>query len=341
MAASQTLSRTIDRELFNTDEARIAGVKNLAFQSSVVAAIALGENPDDMAGQRVMAGQAKRSQDGGQKIQVDHIVEQNSTVGAMASGWSTYDTTPQDFGRRSEANWKHYSGTRTISLFDTLINKGPAKRSDLITNETTVVMNTMVEVVARDFIAGSAAAEMTGMDSIVSANDTVQGFSGATYANWNSRGVTARGTVAASVTFASGSFAAQGIADMRTAYTNCTEGARVANVIVTTYDIYNFYEGQLVAQQRYGADDKVGNASFNALQFRQARMYGDPFVTSGVMHFWNTNVLYVVVLEGADFAFQPWKDATNQESKSSELVFKGQTICEDRRLVNKLTAITA
>lgn len=341
MAASQTLSRTIDRELAYTDEARIAGIKYLAFQSSVLGAVFFGENPDEDAGSRVMAGMGKRSQDGGQKVQVDHAVEQNSTVQSMASGWSQYDTTPQDFVRRSEANWKHYSGTRTISLTDTLINKGSAARSNLVTNETRNVYGTMVELLTRDVISGTASSELTGFDSIISANDTVQGLSGATFTNWNSRGVSARGTAPGSVSFASGSFSGQGIADMRSAYTNATEGARQPNMIGMTYDIFNFYEAQLTNQQRYGADDKVGNASFNSLMFRNARCYGDPFVTSGEILFLNTDVLYVVVLAGADLSFQPWKDATNQESKSSELVFKGQVICEDRRLVNKLTSVTA
>ena len=341
MAISQTLSRTIDRELFSTDEARIPGIKLIAFQSSVMASVFFGEDPDDQSGVRLMSGQGKRTQEGGQKVQVDHVVEGNSTVGAMASGWSTYDTTPQDFGRRSEANWKHYSGTRTLSLTDTLINRGPAARSSLVTTETRVVMATMLEVLVQDLFSGSASSELTGLDSIISANDTVQGFSGASFTKWNSRGVSARGTVPASVSFASGSFAAQGIADMRAAMTNCTEGGRTANLIVTPYDPFNFYEGQLVAQQRYGADDKIGNASFNGLQFRQARVYGDPFATSGVMYFLNTDAVYVKYLAGADLEFQPWKDATNQEAKSSELVFKGQVVCEDRRLINKLTGITA
>lgn len=341
MAASQTLSRQIDRELFYTDEVRINGIKNIAMQSSVIGAIFLGENPDDDAGTRVMAGMGKKIQIGGQKPQMDHIVEQNSTVGAMASGWATYDTTPQDFGRRSEANWKHYSGTRTISLTDTLINTGPAARSSLVDTETRVLYSSMVEDVTRDVISGAGATLLTGLDSIISANDTVQGLSGATFINWNSRGLSARGTAPASVSFASGSFAGQGIADMRTAMTNATEGGRMPNVIFSTYDIYNFYEGQLVSQQRYGSDDKVGNASFNALQFRNAKFYGDPFATSGVVYFINTDAVQVVCLGGADLTFQPWKDATNQEAKSSELVFKGQTMVGDRRLLNKMTAVTA
>jgi hypothetical protein len=341
MAASQTLSRTIDRELFYSDELRIEGVKNIAFQSSVLGSILFGENPDPDANSRVSAGMMKRTQDGGQKVQVDHIVEQNSTVQSMASGWSSYDTTPQDFGRRSEANWKHYSGTRTISLTDTLINKGTAARSKLVDAETMNVFATMVELVTRDAISGSASSELTGFDSVISANDTVQGLSGASFGNWNSRGVSARGTAAGSVSFASGSFAGQGIADMRSAYTNATEGGRQPSILGMTYDIWNFYEAQLTNQQRYGADDKMGNASFGSLMFRNARCYGDPFVTSGEILFLNPDVLFVVVLEGADFAFQPWKDATNQESKSSELVFKGQVICTDRRLVNKLTGVTA
>jgi hypothetical protein len=341
MAVSQTLSRQIDRELFYSDEARIPGIKNIAFQSSVIGAVAFGENPDTQAGQRVMAGMAKRTQTGGQKVQVDHVVEQNSTVQAMASGWSTYDTSPQDFGRRSETNWKHYSGTRTLSLTDTLINQGVAARASIVTTETEVVMSTMVEVATRDFISGSASSEFTGLDSIIGANDTVQGLSGASFPNWNSRGISARGTAAASVSFASGSFASQGVADMRLAMTNATEGARMPNIIFSTYDIYNFYEGQLVNQQRYGSDDRIGNASFTGLQFRNARFYGDPFATSGVIYFWNTDALYFVTLGGADFSFQPWKDATTQEAKSSELVLKGQVVCNDRRLVNKLTGVTA
>lgn len=341
MAASQTLSRTIDRELFYTDEARIEGVKWLVWQSSFLAAIFLGEDSDPDAAARVSAGMGKRSQDGGQKLQGDHAVEQNSTVSSMASGWSSYDTTPQDFGRRSEANWKHYSGTRTISLTDTLINKGPAKRSSLVDAETMNVMKTMVELVTRDFVSGTASSEITGVDSIISANDSVQGLSGATFSAWNSRGVSARGTAAASVSFASGSFAGQGIADMRSAYSNCSEGARQPNIIATTYDISNFYEAQLTNQQRYGASDRIGNASFDSLMFRNGRVYADPFVTSGEILFLNPDVLYVKVLEGADFAFQPWKDATNQEAKSSELVWKGQVFCDDRHLVNKLTGVTA
>jgi hypothetical protein len=341
MAVSQTLSRQIDRELFYTDEARISTVKNIAFQSSVIGSIFVGDNPDDDAGQRVMAGMAKKMQDGGQKPQMDHIVEQNSTVQAMASGWSTYDTTPQDFGRRSESNWKHYSGTRTISLTDTLINTGAAARSSLVDTETRVVYSSMVELGTRDIVSGNAATEFTGLDSLISANDTVQGLSGASFLNWNSRGVSARGTAPASVSFASGSFAAQGISDMRLAMTNATEGGRMPNVIFSTYDIYNFYEGQLVSQQRYGSDDKVGNASFNALQFRNARFYGDPFATSGVIYFINTDAVQLVCLSGADMQFQPWKDATTQEAKSSELILKGQLMVSDRRLLNKLTSVTA
>lgn len=340
MAASQTLSRTIDRELFYTDEVRIGTVRNIAFQSSFAASLFVGDNPDDDAGQRMMAGTAKQSQSGGQKPQMDHIVEQNSTAGALASGWSPYDTTPQDFGRRSESNWKHYAASRTLSLTDTLINQGPAARASLVDTETRVCFSSLVEVIVRDVFSGNAASELTGLDSIISANDSVQGMSGATFTNWNSRGVSARGTAPGSVSFASGSFAGQGIADMRAAFTNATEGARVPNVLLTTYDIWNFYEGQLVNQQRYGQGE-AGNASFPSLHFRQARVYGDPFATSGVMYMINTDAVKLVVLGGADLAFQPWKDATNQEAKSSELVFKGQMMVGDRRLLNKLTGITA
>jgi hypothetical protein len=196
-------------------------------------------------------------------------------------------------------------------------------------------------VLAQDVISGSGANTVTGWDSLVGANDVVQGLSGVNYTKWNSRGVTARGTAVGSITFASGSFAAQGITDMRIACDNASEGFRMPNVIITTYAVRQFYEGSLVPQERYAAPASTGDASFSSLLFRGAPVLADPFATSQTMTFLNTDVIYVKTLDGADFEFQGWKDALDQEARTSELVFKGQVCVEDRRLINQLTTITA
>lgn len=340
MAASQSLTRNIDRELAFTDEALDRDVKHIQFQHSPAGFVFLAEamNPED--GGAPLQGAGKRTQVGGQKVQINHAVEGNSTVRRMTGAWDTYDTTPQDFVRRSEASWAHASGTRVLSLTDELINTGPAAIADIQTEETFNVMGSLVEQEAEDVYSGSGTG-MTGLDSLIGANDTVQGLSGATYGRWNSRGVSARGTAAASVSFAGGAFSATGITNWRIAYNNSSEGMRQPGLMLTDWAVHQYYEAALTPQERYSAPASTGDAGFTSLQFKRAPVIADSLATSGVTYFLNLDVVYAKVLAGADFAFQPWVHAQNQETRASELVFKGQMCVEDRRLVNKVTSQTA
>ena len=202
-------------------------------------------------------------------------------------------------------------------------------------------MSSLVQVGVTALISGTLSTQPTGMESLASAGDTVQGLAGASVSPWNSRGLSARGTAAASVSFTGGSFATTGVPNWITAYNNSCEGNRKPNVVVTTWDIFGFYENKLVQFERYAAPAKMGDASFQMLQFRTAPVLPSPNVTSGVTLFLNTNAVYFVFLGGADFQPQDWKHATNQETQNSELVLKGNTYCEDRRLINKIISQTA
>jgi hypothetical protein len=341
MAAAQTLNRNIDRELAFTDETVIPGVKHIQFDASPGAWIFLGDDTDPANGRGTLRGAGKRMQRGGQKVQINHAVESSGTAKRMAGAFDTYNTNAHDFVRRSEANWKHYSDSRVLSLTDDLINQGPDALASIVTEETFNVMGSLIELAVTDVFAGSAATAMTGLDTLIGDTGTVQGLAAATYTQWASRGTDGRTVAAGSRNFASGSFAGQGLSDFRKAWDNSSEGMRTPNVILTTYDIHQFYEGSLVPQERYSAPAATGDAGFMNLMFRRAPVLPDPNATSGVAYFLNTNIVYTKCLEGAGFEFQPWDRANNQEVRASELVFKGQMCVEDRRLVNKLTTIVA
>jgi hypothetical protein len=341
MPAAQSLTRNIDRILAYTDEHIVPGIKHIQFKHSVASWIFCAEpiNPED--GGAVLQGAGLRMQAGGAKVQINHAIGKNTTAKRMSGAFDTYDTTPQDFVRRSEANWKHYSDTRTISLTDELTNRGEDVVADLVTAETFNAMGSLVELVADDILNGTHADAVTGITSLASASDEVQGLDGDQHAPWNSRGLQARGTVASSVTFASGSFAAQGIDDMRISYNNATQGTRMPTVGLTTFAVHEFYEGSLVIQERYSAPAAMGDAGFRSLQFKQTPVLADELVASGTFLWIDTDTTYVKCLQGAGFEFQPWDRAGQQEARSSELVFKGQVCTEDRRRLNKLTGITA
>jgi hypothetical protein len=344
MAASQSLTRNIDRLTAFTNETILPGVRHLQFQNDPAAWIFLGDaiDPKYPSGMP-MQGAGKRSFAGSSTIQVSHAVESNNSAKRMTGPWDTFDTTPQDFVRRSEANLKHYSATMTFSLTDELVNVGSQVVADQMTEEARNRMGSLLLLCVQDVYSGNVSTAATGLDSIISANDSVQGLSGATYSVWNSRGLSARGTAPGSVSFTGGSFATRGISDFITAYNNATEGMMAPNVILTTWDIHAFYENKLVQFERYNAPTvgTTGNVTFGGLAFRKASVFASPNATSGVAYFLNTDVCYADFLSGADFRAMPFIQASQQEAKTSELVAKFQMIVEDRRLLNKITGVVA
>jgi hypothetical protein len=342
MAASQSRTQNIDRYLAHTNEHIFPGVRHIVFQEDPFASIFFADTIDPVNPMGQMAGAGKRVQTGGERIMMNHGIEANTTAGWMSGPTAAYDTSMQDFVRRSEQVWKHGSATMTVSLTDKLINAGTDKVADIVTEEATNRLSSLVNVAVAGLISGTTSNQPTGIESLVSANDSVQGLSGAPYPTWNSRGLSPRGTAPASVSFAGASFATTGIPNWITAYNNACEGNRKPNVIPTTWDIFGFYENKLIQQERYAAPAMKGDAgSFAMLQFRTGPVLPSPNVTAGITLFLNTQSVYFVFLAGGDFQAQPWKDATVQEIQSSELVVKGNTFIEDRRLNNKVTSQVA
>jgi hypothetical protein len=318
-------------------------VQRLAFNKSIAADIFFGEPVDDQYGPGVMTGRGKSTQSGGIKVQQRAEFGVSPNTQRQATRWSTYSTAPADLIRWLEANWVAYSDAVTISDQDRLENRGPNALGDMLASQTRNAMSSIVEFCVRDLYAGVLATGFTGLNTLINANNTVQGINGGTaaYNKWNSWGLSAKDTAAASVTFTSGSFATRGIADMRDAYSNCSYGNEQPQCILTTEDVVQFYEGSLVTQERYTAPADRGDAGFLSLAFKRVPVYGETYCTAGSMFFLNFNKLKCVFLEGADFQWQEPVRAGNQEATSTEIQAKGQLIVLDRRCQNKLISITA
>ena len=189
----------------------------------------------------------------------------------------------------------------------------------------------------------SVASRVEDLQSLISANDSVHGLSGATYENWNSRGLSARGTAASAVSFAGGSFATQGLSDMRIAYNNASDGTNmVPDVILTTYDVEQFYEGKLQAQERF-TPGSLADAGFRFLAFKQAADIPDAKCPSGHQYFLNIGggTIYLAVLAGADFGSTPFQMPDTQRVRVSKVFVTCELVIVDRKRNNKITGITA
>jgi hypothetical protein len=338
---AQTQTRVIE-EIAYTLEAIWPGIQRVAFNHSILSQIFFGELTEDY-GERVLMGRGKVVQDGGQKVLHRLELGTSPNTARMAGPWGTYTTAAADLVRQTEANWKHYTDAATVNDTEVLTNRGANALADIATERATNAMKSLVDFAVRDLLTGTLGTAFTGIESLIGANDTVQGLAGSTaaYNKWNSWGLSAKDTAAGSITFTSGSFAVRGIADMRDAYSNCSYGTIEPDVICTTEDIRQFYEGSLVPQERYTAPAPKGDAGIPNLAFYMKPVYRDVFITSGTMLFLNLDKIKFVVLAGADFARQEPIRALNQEATSTQIQLKGQTLVLDRRVQNKLVSITA
>lgn len=340
-------TRNYGRMLTATTDARIAGVKQNAFDNSPLMSVLFGKMTDSAFGPTKMSGKGKKTQDGGASVEVRHELGKNLTAKTLTGQWDTFDTTPQDNIRHSRANWVHYSSTATISQTEKLVQKGGHEIISILQSQVESAVNSLADLAGdHAYSNGSDATRVTSLQQIISAGDSLQGLSGVTYPRWNSRGLSARGTAPASVTFdgsASGtsdSFAAAGLVNLRTLYDNASEGMIRPHAGFTTYLLWAAYEASLQTQFRY-TDLKLGDIGFANLAFDTGPVFKDPKCTAGEWYFINFDTLYAKVLSGADLDMSEFHPAEQQEAWSSHCMFKLQLVCENRYLNNKWVNATA
>jgi len=342
--SAQTITRTDLRVYAATRDHVLRTTRDHVYSHDPVTAVFLGKDLGNFGGVR-MRGNGKTSQTGGAAVQIRVRLGKHSGSKWMAGPWDTHSVSPDDNVRLAEANWIHASGALVITDYDKGVNRGPEAMVDFVADQTESVMLSLCDQVGAALQTTSTAANgITSYDTLCSASGTVQGLATSDYSNYSARGISARGTAPASVSFASGSFAAQGIPNMRTCYNNASEGTIQPNIIFTPYLVHEYYEGALQPQERFAGAVNVADASFGALAFRTTPVVASPNTPAGYVNMMRVgdDGVQVIVLDGFDFNFAPFKDGSNQETHVSELQLKAQMITNNRRYgSNKLTGITA
>ena len=342
--AQQTESRTVDRILAFTRDAIEKQVKDSHFNNSPLLAALAGELLGDF-GRGLMAGRAKRVQAGGESIVVRANLGANTGAKRKSGPWDTNNTNPSDTVRYARANWRFVATPVTLSDHDLRVNTGPEALSSVMENEIMVGYRSTGEIVAADAFENNAAPNaITSLSQIISSNDTVQGLAGGTYTDWNSRGLSARGTPPALASFTSGSFAAQGLDDMRIAYNNASEGTMVPQAIYAGWLPYGYYEGSLQPQERF-TNTNIADAGFMQLAFKSAPVFPDSYMpdgaTTGRIYFLNFDCVELVILSGADFALSEFQRVENQSARVAQVEFTGQLVAKSRKYLNKMLSIQA
>ena len=334
-------TRVYDRALEYAREKVIPGITQNAIDHLPAVSLFTGRIAEAMFGGVGLGGRGKLVHGSGESIVNKVRLGVNTTRKALTGHYDQFDTTPSDTVRHARTNWKLYGDTISISNHEVRIASGESAVANIVQSEIQDGIASLVDLIGAHIFDGSGvASRVTDLDTIISANDTIQILAGGTYTPWNCRGISARGTAAASVSFTGASFSTTGIPNWRTAWSNCREGTEQPNVLLTTHDIEMYYEGSLQPQERFN-NNKLADAGFMAVQFKSAPVLADPHCNSGYTYFLNMDHIRMNVLSGADFSVGPFIEPEKQDVRVAKVVFTGNLSTDGRKFLNKVTTQSA
>ena len=272
----------------------------------------------------------KKMQDGGRQILYPIDSGTNSTIKDFSDN-DVFDTSGQDTALTVVYPFVNKGGTITISWEELRETAGNDHRIfDLMKHKRDNAMKTSMDQLATDLFApAQAPLKITSLNVLVDSTGSVGGLSAATDTDW------------ASIETGSGSFATQGLSDMRTLYNRLTEDNANPNLILTNRTIYEFYENSIDPDVRYSTAQGTGGRGFKSLEFKGIPIIYDKKATSGVLYMIDTdNTFFICDTEG-NFAVDEFQTPVNQKVSTAKIVFRGNLVCNRRRSNGKLTGIVA
>ena len=107
------------------------------------------------------------------------------------------------------------------------------------------------------------------------------------------------------------------------------------NLIVLPQLIWDIYEATLQASARYpktGRGQKIADAGFNVLEFRNIPVVADEICTAGYVYFLNTEFMTIYLHPNKNFKFTGFKVPTNQDGRIGQILVKLQLALNNRRM---------
>lgn len=290
-----------------------------------------------------LRGKVKKKS-GGAKIGVGIINAKNSTAGSYRD-LDVLNTKRQQFATKAWLDWKQAAVTVSISGLEMKINNGPEEVLDLYDERIDHAIMSLDDAMNVMFWAdgsGNDFKDLLGMRAWVPDNPatgTIGGINRATETYYRSK---QRG---------SGSFAAQGISDLRALRVSCSNNVPRGQPTVhfTTPDIYNSYEAIMEPRERFVRDYRAtkgaiqsGDVGFvdGSLTFQNAPIRYDDACPSGRWYMCNGNFWNLVVHTEADFRPTDRIQMHDQDAWVVHILFMGEFIISAPRFFGVLTSIT-
>lgn len=274
----------------------------------------------------------KRTIDGGVSV-VYPLIKSDQDAGGFYLGSSQLDTTQPDAETQVEYRWQNVYEPIQLNRDEERGNSGNLHK----------IVDLVGEKIQRSELSIANRVEEAFSTPVAAANNIVDLE---TLANTGTLGTIAGGseTFWQSTVTASGSFAAQGLSDMTTAYYAVASSATVdtPDFIITNKTIFESYEQTRSPLERIENGNLTANAGFTNLTFKGVPVTYGNSIGTGLMFGLNMSYIDYVVDSMTDFVMTPFLQPVNQTAKVAYILLRTTgPVTNNRRRHFKLTGITA
>lgn len=270
------------------------------------------------------------TEDGGATI-VRSVVYGSNTTAAFYASDDVLDTTIQDNFTAAQYQWRQAAASIVVTGRIELQNAGRSQVIDYAKAQIDNALASLKETIdIKLFASTQLGANITPLTDIVKASGTVGDINGTTNTWWQSTATT------------SGSFAARGLSDLRTAWDNVSVKmpAGGPDLLLSDQTGYEAYEATLTPTVRY-QDVSMGDLGFSNLKYKEAVWTWDPNATSGAIYLLNSKALELVQHQNRLFTMSDWVKPANQDLKVAQVFWAGELTTNNRRKLAVLTGVTA
>lgn len=279
-----------------------------------------------------LKNKASIAENGGASIVVPLMYGKNTTAKSY-SGYGIIDTTPQEGLSAAQYKWAQYAATVSISgLENRTQNVGDKAIIKILESKVKQAEMSLRDKMDVDLWASATTGtNILALPTIVDTTTSIGDVSKSANSWWQAQVIT------------SGSFAAQGLSDMRHLYNtimNQSLDNSAPDFVISTQLVYEFYEGTVQPQMRF-TDTAMADAGFENLKYKGATYTFDGNVPSGTLFMLRSENLKLSYDKNTNFITSPFIQPTNQDAKVAQILWAGQLTTDNARKLGKMNSITA
>lgn len=271
-----------------------------------------------------------RKEDGGLTIVTPLDYNSNGTY-QRYSDWDTLDISQSDVISAAEYQWRQIALNVVSSGRELRINSGESRIINLATARIKNALRTFNNNFSSDlYSSGSLTNQINGLQALIADvnTNTVGGIDANTFTFWRNTvyDASVNGVTPSATTIENGL--------MLPLWLSLDRGPDdQPDLIVSSNDYYQFFEGSQVSLKRY-ADEQKAQAGFVTLKYKNADVLfdGNSGIPTSHMYFINTNYFELVVHQDADLEIMEDMRPINQDGSVIPILWMGNLVCSNRKL---------